>query len=77
VSASSLDFLRCSHAGQRILRIPFTGSVKLRSILLKTGPADQTPTKVALVRPLGVTLFTLHMFDAASSQTRTRSTFQT
>lgn len=34
----------------RILRVPFTGSVKLRSLLLKAGPADQTPMKVALVR---------------------------
>ncbi|KAK0449983.1 PITH domain-containing protein [Armillaria borealis] len=33
---------------QLILRIPFTGSVKLRSLLLKTGPADQTPAKVAV-----------------------------
>ncbi|KAG7450968.1 DUF1000-domain-containing protein [Guyanagaster necrorhizus] len=33
---------------QLILRIPFTGSVKLRSLLLKTGPADQTPAKVAI-----------------------------
>jgi len=33
---------------QLIIRIPFTGSVKLRSLLLKTGPADQTPAKVAL-----------------------------
>lgn len=33
----------------RILRVPFTGSVKLRSILLKTGPGDQTPLKVAVV----------------------------
>ncbi|KAF7789810.1 hypothetical protein EIP86_000756 [Pleurotus ostreatoroseus] len=33
---------------KRIVRIPFTGSVKLRALLLKTGPADQTPTKVAL-----------------------------
>ncbi|KAG2153967.1 galactose-binding domain-like protein [Suillus clintonianus] len=33
---------------QLILRIPFTGSVRLRSLLLKTGPGDQTPTKVAL-----------------------------
>lgn len=36
----------------RILRVPFTGSVKLRSLLLKTGPSDQTPTKVVLVRPI-------------------------
>ncbi|KAJ7644418.1 galactose-binding domain-like protein [Roridomyces roridus] len=31
-----------------ILHIPFTGSVRLRSLLLKTGPADQTPAKVVL-----------------------------
>ncbi|KAK7454561.1 hypothetical protein VKT23_011313 [Stygiomarasmius scandens] len=31
-----------------IIRIPFTGSVRLRSLLLKTGPTDQTPAKVAL-----------------------------
>lgn len=35
---------------RRIIRIPFTGAVKLRAILIKAGPADQTPTKVALVR---------------------------
>ncbi|KDQ59205.1 hypothetical protein JAAARDRAFT_192739 [Jaapia argillacea MUCL 33604] len=34
---------------QMIIRVPFTGSVKLRAVLLKTGPADQTPAKVALV----------------------------
>src|ERR1700679_784418 len=33
-----------------IIRIPFTGSVKLRSLLLKSGPGEQTPAKVALVR---------------------------
>ncbi|KAG9102478.1 hypothetical protein FRC06_001985 [Ceratobasidium sp. 370] len=31
-----------------ILRIPFTGSVKLRALLLKTGPGEQTPEKVLL-----------------------------
>ncbi|KAF7967285.1 hypothetical protein HWV62_34999 [Athelia sp. TMB] len=31
-----------------IIRIPFTGSVKLRSLLLKTGPAELTPAKVVL-----------------------------
>jgi len=36
--------------GDRIIRVPFTGSVKLRSLLLKSGPGDQTPAKVALVR---------------------------
>lgn len=34
----------------RIIRIPFTGAVKLRALLLKAGPAGQTPAKVALVR---------------------------
>ncbi|KAH0587325.1 UPF0424 protein [Termitomyces sp. J132] len=33
---------------QIIVRIPFTGSVRLRSVLLKTGPTDQTPSKVLL-----------------------------
>nr|GAT56071.1 predicted protein [Mycena chlorophos] len=33
---------------QIIIRIPFTASVRLRSLLLKTGPGDQTPAKVAL-----------------------------
>lgn len=33
----------------RIIRVPFTGSVKLRSILLKAGPGDQTPSRVSLV----------------------------
>ncbi|KAF9000741.1 galactose-binding domain-like protein [Cyathus striatus] len=33
---------------QMIIRIPFTGSVRLRSLLLKTGPLGQTPIKVAL-----------------------------
>jgi hypothetical protein len=32
-----------------IIRVPFTGSVKLRSLLLKSGPGDQTPAKVKLV----------------------------
>ena len=37
---------------QLILRIPFSGSVKLRSLLLKTGPASHTPTKIRLVGSL-------------------------
>jgi hypothetical protein len=32
--------------------VPFTGSVKLRSLLLKTGPGDQTPQSVSLVSVL-------------------------
>jgi hypothetical protein len=34
--------------GYSILRVPFISSVKLRAILLKTGPGDQTPSKVLL-----------------------------
>ncbi|PCH42607.1 DUF1000-domain-containing protein [Wolfiporia cocos MD-104 SS10] len=33
---------------QMLIRVPFTGSVKLRAVLLKTGPGDLTPAKVAL-----------------------------
>jgi len=33
---------------QLIVRIPFTGSVKLRSILLKAGPGEETPTKICV-----------------------------
>ncbi|KXN84565.1 PITH domain-containing protein P35G2.02 [Leucoagaricus sp. SymC.cos] len=33
---------------QMIIRVPFTGSVRLRSVLLKTGPGDKTPRKVKL-----------------------------
>jgi len=33
---------------QLILRVPFTGNVKLRAILIKAGPGDQTPAKVAI-----------------------------
>lgn len=35
----------------RILRIPFTASVRLRALLLKAGPGGQTPSKVSLVGP--------------------------
>ncbi|KAH7884580.1 galactose-binding domain-like protein [Phlebopus sp. FC_14] len=33
---------------QLIIRVPFTGTVKLRSLLLKAGPGDQTPEKVLM-----------------------------
>ncbi|EJD06680.1 DUF1000-domain-containing protein [Fomitiporia mediterranea MF3/22] len=33
---------------QIIFRIPFTGSVKLRSVLLKCGPGEQTPARLCL-----------------------------
>lgn len=34
---------------RRILRVPFTASVKLRALLLKAGPGEKTPAKVLLV----------------------------
>ncbi|TBU46920.1 PITH domain-containing protein [Dichomitus squalens] len=33
---------------QLIIRVPFTGAVKLRALLLKTGPGEKTAAKVAL-----------------------------
>ncbi|KZT19231.1 DUF1000-domain-containing protein [Neolentinus lepideus HHB14362 ss-1] len=41
-------FVESDADDQLIIRVPFTGSVKLRAVLLKTGPADQTPAKVLL-----------------------------
>jgi len=41
-------FVESDADDQLIIRIPFTGSVKINSILLKTGPTDQTPEKVLL-----------------------------
>jgi hypothetical protein len=35
----------------RILRISFTASVRLRALLFKAGPGGQTPSKVSLVGP--------------------------
>ncbi|KAF9243562.1 galactose-binding domain-like protein [Melanogaster broomeanus] len=33
---------------QLIIRVPFTGSVRLRSLLMKAGPSDETPERIAL-----------------------------
>ncbi|KAI0636256.1 DUF1000-domain-containing protein [Trametes polyzona] len=41
-------YLESDADDQLIIRVPFTGAVKLRAVLIKAGPADQTPTKVAL-----------------------------
>lgn len=41
-------FVESDADDQLIVRVPFTGSVKLRSVLIKSGPGDQTPSKVAL-----------------------------
>jgi len=34
----------------RIVRIPFTGLVRLKALLLKAGPEGHTPSKIQLVR---------------------------
>lgn len=52
-----MQWLESDADDQLILRIPFTGSVKLRGLLLKTGPGEQTPEKVMLVSTQAV--FTL------------------
>ncbi|KAL0063704.1 hypothetical protein AAF712_009396 [Marasmius tenuissimus] len=45
---SEEKFIESDADDQLIIRIPFTGSVKLRALLLKTGPGDQTPARVSL-----------------------------
>ncbi|KAL0954708.1 hypothetical protein HGRIS_003662 [Hohenbuehelia grisea] len=42
------EFLQSDADDSMIIRIPFTASVKLKSLLLKTGPAEQTPSKMLL-----------------------------
>ncbi|KAF9650240.1 DUF1000-domain-containing protein [Thelephora ganbajun] len=42
------SYLESDADDQLILRVPFTGSVKLRALLLKAGPGDKTPLKVSL-----------------------------
>ncbi|KZS99919.1 DUF1000-domain-containing protein [Laetiporus sulphureus 93-53] len=39
-------FLESDADDQMIIRVPFTGSVKLRAVLLKAGPGEHTPAKV-------------------------------
>ncbi|KAF8802423.1 DUF1000-domain-containing protein [Phlegmacium glaucopus] len=42
------QFIESDVDDQIILRIPFTGSVRLRALLLKAGPGAQTPSKLSL-----------------------------
>ncbi|KAH9481518.1 PITH domain-containing protein [Psilocybe cubensis] len=42
------QFLESDADDQLIIRIPFTGSVRLKAMLLKAGPEGQTPAKIAL-----------------------------
>ncbi|CAL1715723.1 unnamed protein product [Somion occarium] len=41
-------YLESDADDQMIIRIPFTGAVKPRALLLKAGPSEYTPAKVAL-----------------------------
>ncbi|KAF5341980.1 hypothetical protein D9611_001682 [Ephemerocybe angulata] len=41
-------FIESDADDQIILRIPFTGSIRLRSLLIKAGPGDKTPSKISL-----------------------------
>ncbi|KAN0065845.1 hypothetical protein ACQY0O_000975 [Thecaphora frezii] len=41
-------YLESDADDQLLLHIPFTGSVKLRSLLVKTGPSTQTPNEIHL-----------------------------
>lgn len=43
-----MRYLESDADDQLIIRIPFTGQVKLRSLLLKAGPTDQTPAALHL-----------------------------
>jgi hypothetical protein len=39
--------VRSNEWGFRIIRIPFTGVVSLKALLLRAGPGDHTPSSVA------------------------------
>nr|BAF49174.1 hypothetical protein [Fomitopsis palustris] len=41
-------YLESDADDQLIIRVPFTGAVKLRALLLKTGPGHQSPAKVSI-----------------------------
>ena len=55
----------------RIIKLPFTGSVKLRSLLIKAGPGEYTPSKVYLVRhPISIVVEACPLnYHGNSSQT--------
>ena len=48
---NTLNYSKSDPTPFSIIRIPFTGSVKLRSVLLKSGPEQQTPARMSLVCP--------------------------
>jgi len=39
-------FIESDSDDQLIITVPFTGNVKLREILIKAGPAGQTPEEI-------------------------------
>ncbi|KAH9925524.1 galactose-binding domain-like protein [Fomitopsis serialis] len=41
-------YLESDADDQMIIRIPFAGAVKLRAVLIKAGPIDQTPAKLSI-----------------------------
>ncbi|GAA5997925.1 PITH domain-containing protein [Rhodotorula paludigena] len=61
------EWLESDADEQLILHIPFTGNVKLRSILVKTGPAGYTPDKMLVFANQ------LLDFDEATSQDVTQN----
>ncbi|GAA5825745.1 hypothetical protein JCM11251_000357 [Rhodosporidiobolus azoricus] len=61
------EWLESDADEQFILQIPFTGNVKLRSILIKTGPAGHTPDKMQVYANRSLD------FDEASSIDVTQS----
>ncbi|KAF8899875.1 DUF1000-domain-containing protein [Gymnopilus junonius] len=42
------QFLESDADDQLIIRVPFTGTVRLKAVLFKSGPAGHTPQKIAL-----------------------------
>lgn len=46
-----VDYVESEADEQLIFQIPFTGSIKLRSILIKSGPQQFTPDRVKIVSP--------------------------
>jgi hypothetical protein len=59
-----IDYLESDADDQLIIRVPFIGSVKLRSLMIKTSPAENTPTEIHLFSNLE----TLD-FEEASNET--------
>jgi hypothetical protein len=46
--SDEVDYVESDADDQLIIKIPFVGAVKLRSIMIKAGPTDSTPTEIHL-----------------------------